>query len=168
MKKRKKKYHPKRVYYSTPLARMYRQQRHDYKIDLMFAPMLAWLSDVIGQMQSPVNARGEYTIRVDANYLPAWEGFESILDVADIATHRGHILPSTDRIEQMRNYCKAGMPISPAFASDTRAELLTLSESLKRMDIDALQSIADAALTRIYLQKAQAKTKQHNFLSQNE
>jgi hypothetical protein len=57
----------------------------------------------------------------------------------------------------MRNYCKAGMPISPALASDARADLSTLSEALKRMDIDALQSIADAALTRIYLQKAQAK-----------
>lgn len=156
MKKRTKKYHPKRVYYSTPLARMYRQQRHEHKIDLMCAPMLAWLADVSARMESPVNARGEYAIRVDANYLPEWEGFESILDVADIATHRGHILPSTARIEQMRNYCKAGMPISPALASDVRADLSTLSEALKRMDIDALQSIADAALTRIYLQKAQA------------
>ena len=161
MKKRTKKYSPKRVYYATPLARMYRQQRHEYKIDLMCAPMLAWLSDVIGQMESPVNARGEYTIRVDANYLPAWEGFESILDVADIATHRGIELPSAARIEQMRNYCKAGMPISPAFASDTRTELLTLSDTLNRLDTGVLQSIADATLTRIYMQKAQAKA-QHD------
>ena len=156
-KTRTKKYHTKRVYYSTPLARMYRQQRHEYKIDLMCAPMMAWLSDVIGQMQSPVNARGEYTIRIDKTYLPAWEGFESILDVADIATHRGIELPSVAHIEQMRNYCKAGMLISPAFASDTRAELLTLSDTLKRLDTGVLQSIADATLTRIYLQKAQAK-----------
>ena len=161
MKKRTKKYHPKRVYYSTPLARMYRQQRHEYKIDLMCAPMLAWLSDVIGQMQSPVNARGEYTIKIDKNYLPAWEGFESILDVADIAVHRGIELPNVARIEQMRNYCKAGMPISPEFASDTRAELLTMSDTLKRLDIGVLQSIADATLTRIYLQKAQAQA-QHD------
>ena len=159
MKKRNKKHHPKRVYYSTPLARMYRQQRHEYKIDIMCAPMLAWLADVSARMESPVNARGEYTIRVDANYLPAWEGFESILDVADIATHRGIELPSVVHIEQMRNYCKAGMPISPAFASETRAELLTLSDTLKRLDTGVLQSIADATLTRIYLQKAQAKAK---------
>ena len=157
MKKRTKKYHQKRVYYSTPLARMYRQQRHEYKIDLVCAPMLAWLSDVIGQMQSPVNARGEYTICVDKAYLPAWEGFESILDVADIATHRGIELPCVLGIEQMRNYCKAGMPISPAFASETRAELLALSDALKRLNTGVLQSIADATLTRIYLQKAQAQ-----------
>ena len=157
MKKRTKKYHPKRVYYSTPLARMYRQQRHEYKIDLMCAPMLAWLSDVISRMESPVNARGEYTIRIDKAYLPAWEGFESILDVADIATHRGIELPSVVHIEQMRNYSKAGMPISPAFASETRAELLTLSDALKGLDTGVLQSIADATLTRIYLQKSQAK-----------
>lgn len=161
MKKRTKKYHPKRVYYSTPLARMYRQQRHEYKIDLMCAPMLSWLSDVIGQMQSPVNARGEYTICIDKTYLPAWEGFESILDVVDIGTHRGIELPNVARIEQMRNYCKAGMPISPAFASETRAELLTLSDALKGLDTGALQSIADATLTRIYLQKAQAEA-QHD------
>ena len=161
MKKRTKKYHPKRVYYSTPLERMYRQQRHEYKIDLMCAPMMAWLSDVVGSMQSPVNASGEYTIKVDKNYLPAWEGFESILDVADIATHRGIELPSVVRIEQMRNYCKAGMPISPALARDTRAELLALSDALKRLDTGILQSIADSTLTRIYLQKAQAKA-QHD------
>ena len=47
--------------------------------------------------------RGEYTICVDKAYLPAWEGFESILDVADIATHRGIELPIAVHIEQMRN-----------------------------------------------------------------
>ena len=156
MKKRNKKYHPKRVYYTTPLARMYRKHRHDYKIDLMFEPMLAWLADVIARMESPVNVRGEYTIKIDKDYLPAWEGFESLLDVADISTHRGIELPSTERIEQIRNYCKVGMPISPAFASDVRADVLALSDALKRMDADALESIADATLTRIYLQKAQA------------
>ena len=159
MKKRNKKYHPKRAHYSTPLARMYRQQRHEYKIDLMCAPMMAWLSDVIGRMESPVNALGEYTIKIDKHYLPAWEGFESILDVTDIATHRGIELPSVVHIEQMRNYCKAGMPISPAFASETRAELLTLSDALKGLDTGVLQSIADATLTRIYLQKAQAEAR---------
>lgn len=70
MKKRNKQYHPKRVYYTTPLARMYRQQRHDHKIDLMFAPMLAWLADVIARMESPVNESGEYTIKIDkGNYI---------------------------------------------------------------------------------------------------
>ena len=159
MKKRNKKYHPKRAHYSTPLARMYRQQRHEYKIDLMCEPMMAWLSDVIGRMESPVNARGEYTIKIDKNYLPAWDGFESILDVADIAMHRGIELPNVARIEQMRNYCKAGMPISPAFASETRAELLALSDALKRLNTGVLQSIADATLTRIYLQKAQSEAR---------
>ena len=161
MKKRTKKYSPKRVHYSTPLSRMYRKQMHEYKIDLMCEPMLAWLSDVTSRMESPVNARGEYTICVDKAYLPAWEGFESILDVADIATHRGIELPSVVHIEQMRNYCNAGMPISPAFASETRAELLALSDALKGLDTGVLQSIADATLTRIYLQKAQAKA-QHD------
>ena len=62
-------------------------------------------------------------------------------------------------VEQMRNYCKAGMPISPAFASETRAELLNLSDALKRLDTGILQSIADATLTRIYLQKAQSEAR---------
>ena len=72
---------------------------------------------------------------------------------------RGIELPSVVHIEQMRNYCKAGMPISPAFASETRAELLALSDALKRLNTGVLQSIADATLTRIYLQKAQSEAR---------
>ena len=149
---------PQRSTRPSPLLRtLHQRQRHMNKIEQLLLPLHAWLNEVISAHTSPVNARGEYLMPIDQSHLPAWQAFESILDLIDLCAV--YDIPTIDpaRITQMRQYTLNGLPISPDFARSVNADLHRLAAQLRAAAPERLQKAADATLTRIYLQHAAEK-----------
>ncbi|AXF86796.1 hypothetical protein DTO96_102552 [Ephemeroptericola cinctiostellae] len=125
------------------------------RLNNSLSPMIEWLSEVVRTNESIVNRRGDYVIVIGGGYLKAWEGMETLTDIADHYHARGFKTVGTDAIERLKKFAKAGMPLPPADVQAALDQTLQLRDALLRTGAASIKRIIDDTHTRVLLQMVQ-------------
>ncbi len=122
------------------------------RLNNSLSPMIEWLSEVIKTNESIVNRHGDYVIVIGGGYLKAWEGMETLTDIADHYHARGFKTVGTDAIERLKRYAKAGMPLPPSDVQAALDQTLQLRDALLRTGAKSIKQIIDDTHTRVLMQ----------------